>query len=436
MSDIYFQGFWRMDWGLGNPNKTAALIATLMVAVWCLAYFRKWGFWISLVLFSGLGICLIHTFSRGGIVAAFLGLAPLLLVLRRPWPWRRVAAAVASIWIIVGASITLQAHERFGQGVLKEDRSISNRFEIWKSAPAMMVDAPGGWGMGKSGQAYMDWYQPLDRAESYRTLVNSHLTWLVEFGWPERFLYVTGWLMVFLMCFPTKKNGWLAVPFGVWVAFFTGAFFTSVAESVWLWIVPILALAWVLGWQIWSRAWPSPKLWVLPPSMAAAACLLLVSLGDHGSQIQKKGHVVLVGGMRPDCWIVLDKKVLGDKPGRSLRGALPIPGGISLGVVENVRDLPQGNLTSVILSGNIPSEDRADAVSRLKSAKSVTLVNPPFFPKEFAMPEEPNVLIGEFSQSPAASAWAEQANTRKLPGVADFLPDWPKAIFEPHEQSQ
>jgi len=46
-----------MDWGLGNPNKTAALIAMLMVAVWGLACFRKWGFWAALTLFTGLGIC-------------------------------------------------------------------------------------------------------------------------------------------------------------------------------------------------------------------------------------------------------------------------------------------------------------------------------------------------------------------------------------------
>jgi len=33
-----------MDWGLGSPNKTAALIAMLMVAVWGLAFirFRAW----------------------------------------------------------------------------------------------------------------------------------------------------------------------------------------------------------------------------------------------------------------------------------------------------------------------------------------------------------------------------------------------------------
>ncbi|MCX6963190.1 MAG: O-antigen ligase family protein [Verrucomicrobia bacterium] len=167
MSEIFFQGFWRMDWGLGNPNKTAALIAILMVAVWSLAYLRNRLFWVSLVLFSALGICLVHTFSRGGMVAAFCGLIPLLVCLRRPLPMKRIVGVVAAFWLIIGASIYLQAHERYGQGVVQEDRSISNRFVLWKAAPTMMVDAPGGWGFGQSGKAYMDWYQPLDRNESY-----------------------------------------------------------------------------------------------------------------------------------------------------------------------------------------------------------------------------------------------------------------------------
>lgn len=421
-----------MDWGLGNPNKTASLIAILMVAVWGLAFFRKWGFWISLILFAILGICLVHTFSRGGVVAAFLGLVPLVLAVRRPWPCRRVIAVVISIWVIVGASIYLQAHERYGQGVIQEDRSISNRFEIWKSAPAMMVDAPGGWGIGNSGNAYMNWYQPLDKNEGYRTLVNSHLTWLVEFGWLGRFLYLAGWLAVFLICFPTQTTRWLAVPFGIWVAFFVGAVFSSVAESIWLWVVPGLALASVVGWRIWNRTWFNSRLWLLPPC-AAGVCFLLVAVGGD-SPIQKVGDVVLVGGSPPDFWVVLNKMVLGDKPGRSLRAALPTMSAISLGVVENVRALPQGKLSSVILAGDIPPEDRSEVVKRLKTAKSVTLVNPPFFPQELEVSGElaVQVLVGEFSQSPAASTWTDLASTRKLIGVGDFVPDWPTLLL-PHQ---
>lgn len=317
MDDIFVNGFWRMDWGLGNPNKTAALIATLMVAVWALAYVRRWGFWVALVLFSGLGICLVHTFSRGGLVAVVLGLVPVIVMLRRPWSRSRMLGVLAAIWVIVGASVFLQAHERYGQGVVQEDHSISNRLEIWKTTPQMMVDAPGGWGIGNSGLAYMNWYQPLDQHEGYRTLVNSHLTWLVEFGWPGRILYIAGWVTVFFLCFPTKRTPWLAVPFGIWVAFFVGALFSSVAESVWLWVVPSLALGIVLIWRMARRQWPSRSTLLLPPAIAAASCVLLMAV-IPGSAIRKEGQVVKIGSSSPAVWVVADTSVLGKQPGRSV----------------------------------------------------------------------------------------------------------------------
>jgi len=193
MDELYFNGIWRMDWGLGNPNKTAALIAILMVAVWGLAYVRKWGFWVAITLFMALGGCLVHTFSRGGLIAAGLGLAVLLAYVPRPWPKKRGLALGFSVLGLIVFSFCLNAHERYGQGVIEEDRSIINRAELWKSAPKMMVDAPTGWGLGNSGKAFMQWYQWVPRNEQYRTMVNSHLTWLVESGWPARFLYLFAW---------------------------------------------------------------------------------------------------------------------------------------------------------------------------------------------------------------------------------------------------
>ena len=153
MEDIFFNGIWRMDWGLGNPNKTAALIAELMVAVWLLAYARKWGFWVTLGFFVVLGGCLIHTFSRGGLLAAFAGLITLIAFIPRPWPLPRIMTIGVSGLAILAFAIYLNAHERYGQGVIEEDRSIINRAELWRATPAMMVAAPGGWGIGNSGKA-------------------------------------------------------------------------------------------------------------------------------------------------------------------------------------------------------------------------------------------------------------------------------------------
>ena len=73
MQEFFYQGIKRLDWGFGNPNITAGLIATLLMAVWGLAFIHRWGFWPALLGFTTLGVCLIQTVSRGGLVAAILG---------------------------------------------------------------------------------------------------------------------------------------------------------------------------------------------------------------------------------------------------------------------------------------------------------------------------------------------------------------------------
>ena len=176
MTQYHYQTIWRMDWGLNNPNKTAALIALLMLAIWLLPLVRRWLFWVALPTFTALGICLMHTLSRGGILAAAAGFAVLLTHLRhlRPWPRGKTLAVAGAVMVMLVGAVFLQASSRFAQSY--QDRSVTNRLAIWKQAPRMMVDAPWGWGIGNSGTAYMSWYQPLKNTEQYRTLVKpSHL---------------------------------------------------------------------------------------------------------------------------------------------------------------------------------------------------------------------------------------------------------------------
>ena len=435
MTDIYFQGFWRMDWGLGNPNKTAVLIACLMVGLWVLARVRRWGFWVALAGFTALGICLVHTFSRGGFVALFVGLIPVLWMAPRPWPWKRIIGVVASVWIIMGFSIHLQAHERFGQGVVQEDRSITNRLDLWKYAPTMMLDAPGGWGAGNSGKAFMEWYQPLDRNEPYRTMVNSHLTWLVELGWPGRFLYLTGWLAIFVMCLPKARSRWLAVPLGIWLAFFVGAIFSSVAEEPWVWVLPGLALLAAVAWRIKSAVWLRPAAWMFPP-IAAAGALLLVPVFWQGTEIRRVRSAILTGGGHPAVWVVTDDKVLGPNPGRALRAHRQEIGGVCVGLVRDIKELPGVENAAVILTGRFSSAPSEADFQKLAAAASILVVNPAVFPQEFDGLTDLNgklsVIVGDFAQSPASQSWAAAFASRRMAGVGDFIPDWPSKLL--HER--
>jgi hypothetical protein len=343
-----------MDWGLGNPNKTAALIALLMLAVWTLPLLRRRLFWAALPAFAGLGACLMHTMSRGGVAAAAAGCAALLVHLRRVRPWpagRALAVAVAVLLMSAGAGVR-QTSERVARS--PGDRSVSNRLALWRQAPRMMADAPWGWGVGNSGAAYMGWYQPLESAEVYRTLVNSHLTWLVELGGPARGLYAFGWAAAFVLCCGSRRfEG--AGPFlfcgvvcGVLTAFFVAAVFSSVAEAPALWIAPLLGLAGVLAMRARLRLWPSRRAWARGAA-GAALCLGALAVCGHvtapplGAErlaVHRNG-AVCAGARPPEAWVVVggDPATLGEAYPRTYRNR---PGRPPVGFAPSFAALPPG----------------------------------------------------------------------------------------------
>lgn len=424
-----------MDWGLGNPNKTAALIAMLIVAVWVLAYIRKWGFWLALALFTGLGLCLIHTYSRGGLIGAFFGLIVVVLNVPRPWPMKKIVAVGVSVWIIIGFSIYLQAQERFSQGLLKEDSSITNRLEIWKAAPQMMVSAPNGWGLGKSGQVFMQWYQPLNHMEAYRTLVNSHLTWMVEFGWPFRIFYILAWVAVLVVCWPSKDHRWLAIPLGVWVSFAVTSIFSSVAESGWMWILPGLSIVAAIIYRISRKTWPSRVVWMIPLGATALLNLVFFMAGQNGA-IHKSGNVIVVGNGDPKLWMLINTKTIGSQYGRSVRKFLESHKEVtgSLACVESLDAINSPVGKTVVISGTPGDADKSGLKAVCDSASKVILLNPTFPPQEinFDKSKSVSVLFGEFSQSPAIQSWKDAVAVQNIEGKGDFLPNWPELVFN-HE---
>ncbi len=417
-----------MDWGFGNPNKTATLIAMLMIAVWGLAYVRRWGFWAALVLFTSFGICLIHTFSRGGLIALAAGIIPLALFAKRPWPKSKSLGIAASVWIMMGVSIYLSAHERYGKGT--EDRSISNRLELWKMAPKMMVDAPGGWGLGNAGKAYMQWYQPLNRSESYRTLVNSHLTWLVEFGWPLRILYPLTWLLVFTLCWPIRKCRWFVIPLGMWLVFFVAAIFSSVAESPCLWIVPVLALTSILIVRVNAEAWPSRWVWkIIIATDVFISAFFYLSGKCEKSLVRHSSDLVIYGDGNPSKILVIDSKITGKYYGRKIRSLAPQSSAI--GIAESIEFVFNVRGKVVFVAGSVFNKPKLAKI--ISEADHSVLLNPNYRPEDLNLPNEATkkiyVILGEFSQSSSIAAWQQTASTAQLEGVGDFVPNWTQFIF-------
>ncbi len=449
----------RLDWGLGNPNKTAALIACLMVLAHLFRYVRnkKWGLFLFAGVFLGLGICLIHTYSRGGILAAVVGQFAFWAARtggRFTLPPRRellCGIALLAVLSIYAALPQINAASRYAQGVLPEDedRSITNRLRIWKDVPRMMVDAPRGWGIGNAGIAWMQWYQPTETRYQYRTLVNSHLTWLVEFGWIARFAYLFGWGLLFAIVFgrslgaESKMNRRSAgIASGVWASFAVSMFFSSVAESWQLWILPVGVLLWML-FPVWilkakGVAWRglrSDSIIMGTITLGVLAITALVGMaGKPDIVVFYDGENVMLGEQPPQNFLLKpDEKILGQHYGILLRENFSSSWMIADKLPENT--VPIG-IKRLILSGNFPDfPENFDFQGELIVLNSLRML------KKSGQIRSKRIILGSFRKDSVAKtiryACAEDSfgwNLELKKGKKLYLGNWVKLLAPSENQ--
>ena len=201
LADFFYNGVARWQLGFDNPNKAAVLAVELILVglAFVVATRRLVLRVLGAVLTVSSLYVLLHTFSRGGMVALAVAAVPLAIGILRHLKGTRTCVRVCFLVIAVAfclLSVRMGDVGRLVHGFSGEDRSVGNRIELWRSVPRMLRDAPFGWGIGKSGEVYRQWYQPLDRDERYRTLVNSHLTWIVETGIVGGVVWSLGWGIV------------------------------------------------------------------------------------------------------------------------------------------------------------------------------------------------------------------------------------------------
>jgi len=447
----------RLDWGLGNPNKTAALIACLLVVVHLLRYVseKKWSLFVFGAVFLGLGICLIHTYSRGGILAAVIGQLAYWTARTRgrftlpPRSELICGIVLAAVLAIYSALPQVNAASRYTQGVLPadEDRSITNRLRLWKDVPRMMVDAPRGWGLGKAGVAWMQWYQPTDTRYQYRTLVNSHLTWLVEFGWIGRFAYLFGWGMLFAIVFcwsigkdNKKERRSAGIATGLWASFAVSMFFSSVAESWVLWILPIGGLVWMLFpvriLKPKRAGWNGLRIELIVMGAVSIGTLVITALvgmvGDPEIPVFHDGENVILGERPPRSLLLQpNEQILGQHYGILLRENLSSGWMIADKMPE--KTLPEG-LERLVLSGDFP-----DLPENLDFQGEIIIFNSLRMLKKTGQGRKRRVILGSFRKDSVAKsiryACAEDGfgwNLELMRGKKLYLGNWMK-VLAPHE---
>lgn len=431
LSAIAVGGVPRWELWFGNPNKAAVLFAALFILSFYLTSLsRRRAFIAAAWIFAGVFFyALVHTVSRGGIAAGLAGAAVLLAA---EWKKRGGIRGIAPFAVIAAAVLCLPAGralvDRVAESSPSSDGSSANRLLVWRAAPAMAADAPGGWGLGRSGAAYMSWYQPLDRREEYRTLVNSHLTWLVEFGRVGRAAYFAAWIFAFLVAAAFLKRRRDVHPMAQLAAFAVASFFSTVAEEWTLWIIPAASFAPAAAGVGRRNA---AKLAVVSAAGGIAAAVLLEVTGRIARPASAarvfrdaSADVTLVGEGRPRCWVVCDGAVLGgDTFGRVWRRSCGAP---AAGFADSPLAVPEDARYLTVCGG--AADGGPAAMKRFRSLEGIAVLSPRQ-PAEWLETAKADsrvrVHCGEFdSACPAVDA----PGLVIVDGAAKYLPDWPERI--------
>lgn len=422
----YFNGVERWQLWFDNPNKAAILLVELIIlSIWLLCRKGNLSYFCGLILMLISMFSMFHTLSRGGYIACCVGISFAIrkgIVLSR----NKKIFLVTAVVVLALAAVYLGVHRRCAHGIVDKDISIQNRFNLWSSASKMFYAAPSGWGLGTSGDAYMNWFQSLDSHEKYRTLVNSHLTWIVEFGWCFGWFYFWAWGTVLVIGWKIRKSIDGGLLIGEYACLFVGGFFSSVLESLWVWIVPITTLATLA--RIVKRA--------LLPNLACflktgilslmLICGLLISSFAEPSYIKKSHAKITIGTGKPIIALYPDEDVLGGKNyGRELRNAIKKHGGSVHVFTEDIEIPVVANL--IVLCGRECA--KVNLFTKAYPNKKILLISPSLESESFtAKSTNIHLWIGDLSEA-VAKITENETQITVFPGVDRYIPQWADMMF-------
>ena len=186
----------RMGFGFFNPNHAAALICAVIPFCWGWRY--KWR-WVGRLIGVALCVMLAMTYSRTGVLVLVCEIVALLLDhktfssgmigrVERVETCRTSTRSTCSTWLnkmqgrggLATAVVAVAIAAWWMWPRLALDGAILNRPKIWLAGLRLFAVNPLGVGFGKSGEIASAFMLP--DGITVRTLVNSHLTLLVEMG--------------------------------------------------------------------------------------------------------------------------------------------------------------------------------------------------------------------------------------------------------------
>lgn len=372
-----------------NPNVAGFFFVELALVGAALVLRRKLLLRVSgAVLFAAASVCLVKTGSRAALVALAAGAGAMAAMwMKGLFSWKRLAILAGVLALAAGLVLSFQSGGRFTKHLVSEGYSDVSRLPIWKEVPRMVADAPGGWGWGGSGRAYVDWYQKKSTCIMH-DLVGSHCTVMAEAGWCGRFLYVFAWIFVLWTAFTQACRGRGMFPLGVFAAFAVGAVFHPVVFAPTLWIVPAVACAMMFAAR--ERPVRCHGAAAASAAISASVCLGVFAIGCLGDSgdfpgIRRRGNAVTVGGRFAQTCVVDDDWVLHGGywwiPGKAIRDHYAEhPGTPAMTFVRDLGSIPR-ETRRLVLTGTAGAEFLKDAEgtrARLPALEEVVFLSPPF----------------------------------------------------------
>ena len=337
MEGIFYFGD-QLRWNLGfeTPNIAGAMVA---VAIAFLLPFtskipdkkrRLFAFAVLLAVEISLWFVLAKTYSRGALVAAGICFVccTAFMLFRTESKCRILGIALAKAVAVSAILLYTGFANRISPEYINNDGSTSGRIALWTGGLKMVAQAPVcGWGVDKSGEEYINWYQDFSDERKYAGMVNSYLHVAVERGFPALFAALSILAFLFFADFRLwRKNGDL---FGL-------ALLSLCVSNIFstLWIVSsirytgitIAAVSVIYAIFKGRKILAFAKIAILSIVSAASICLCLylAGLALQPKFISKHSdHITLAPNKPTDKRIaaIADKDTFGKYFGKTLRNA-------------------------------------------------------------------------------------------------------------------
>ena len=219
--EFTYEGLVRHGFGFYNPNHAAAFICAILPFFWLLliqkAYWQKILGGVASVL---LAFALAFTYSRAGAIVFILEALAFAFYFGKKY-WK--------VFCAIGAVLILSLLVSNAAGRFSFDASASNRIDIWLAGLRLCAGNPFGVGLGNSGEIASAFLLPKDI--EVRTLVNSHLTLLCEFGFIVGAVWISA-IFFAIKCGYSQRRS--SLKFAAFVSF-CGLLISSTLSSVFEW---------------------------------------------------------------------------------------------------------------------------------------------------------------------------------------------------------